>query len=227
MKRLFLVLISLFLLAFLLPAGDIASFVNLGFSPDGRYFMFSQHGYTAENSSLYAEIFTVDVQKNLFVPGGINKGEYNAVIQPGQSSLGAVFTLYENVFPFKNRYGISHLEEGRPVYIRIETGTEEDDSLDFRDFSTGDHYQINLIKEISNETGATSSTFHINLSVTSSKGFKQDLVIGHPEFIRQNITDYKIDRILIAPNRKSLIFIIRMSDTELNIRFMVEAVTLR
>jgi predicted secreted protein len=54
-------------------AGDAAVFQNLGFSPEGKYFMFAQYGVSEGSSLPYAEIYTVDVARNRFVPGGIKK----------------------------------------------------------------------------------------------------------------------------------------------------------
>ena len=46
---------ALFLLAALgASAGDIAQFVNLGFSADSKYFMFGQYGVSETTSSPFA-----------------------------------------------------------------------------------------------------------------------------------------------------------------------------
>ena len=51
-------------------AGDIANFVNLGFSADGNRFVFGQHGVSDGDYAGYADIWAVDVPKNAFLSGG-------------------------------------------------------------------------------------------------------------------------------------------------------------
>ena len=57
--------------ASLLFAGDIARFVNLGFSHDNRYFMFAQYGVKEGTSFPYADLFVVDVPTNRFASQGV------------------------------------------------------------------------------------------------------------------------------------------------------------
>ena len=45
----------------LLLAGDFATFQNLGFSADSKYFMFAQYGAVEKTALPYAELFVVDV----------------------------------------------------------------------------------------------------------------------------------------------------------------------
>ena len=52
-------------------AGDLANFVNLGFSADGTKFAFGQYGLQDKTYRAYAEIYAVDVETNTFLPNGI------------------------------------------------------------------------------------------------------------------------------------------------------------
>ena len=45
-------------------AGDSAVLVDNGFSSDGNYYIFGQYGRTDKNFQSWAEIFTVDIEKN-------------------------------------------------------------------------------------------------------------------------------------------------------------------
>lgn len=228
-KRLILLLILSFTLAATLSAGDKAEFVNLGFSPDGRYFLFGQYGFNEENSKSYAEIFLVDVEKNLFVNGGVYKGEYVSSLEPGQSTDGALFTLLESVVSAKNKYNIDYLKKGRPLYIRIEESEESMDSLDFRDFETGSHYLLDLNQDVKSEKegAAVSSSFFIDLSYTSSAGKEVPFSIGHPDYRRKDISGYRIERVITDPEGHSIVIVLAKIDKDLNVRYMVETLKIQ
>ena len=228
-KRHILLTILLFFLAFSLFAGDKAEFVNLGFSPDGHYFMFGQHGYNSENSKSYADIYLVDVEKNIFVPKGVFKGEYLSSLEPGQSSNGAFFTLFESAMDGKSRYDIDFMKKGRPLYIRIEESEDSMDSLDFRDFETGSHYKMVLTQDVkTDEDGfAEDSSFSIELTYTSSEGVEIPFKIGHPDYRRKGIGNYRIERVLTDPRGESVVIILAKTDRDLNVRYMIETLKIR
>ena len=228
-NRLTLLMIFLFALTTGLTAGDKAEFVNLGFSPDGKYFLFGQYGYNSEKSLSYADIFMVDVKKNLFVAGGVLKGEYVNSLEPGQSSDGALFTLLESAIPLKNKYNISFLEKGRPLYIRIDESEESLSALDFRDFETGSHYAMTLNQNVltDEEDLPVKSSFHIDLVFSSGSGSDIPFKIGHPDYMRKDIGGYRIERVMTDPKGNSIVIILAKIDKDLNIRYMVETLKIR
>src|SRR4030042_7188251 len=71
-------------------SGDVAQFANLGFSSDGRHFMFGQHGILEKTSYPYAELSIVDVPANAFTPQGVKKVSYTKGVEPGSTGLGAL-----------------------------------------------------------------------------------------------------------------------------------------
>lgn len=228
MKKIIL-LCSFILASFsMLFAGDTARFVNLGFSDDGSYFMFAQHGFQADRGRVYSDLYIVDVSKNIFTPGGVINGEFETIIEPGQSSDGALFTLLEDTVEQRKRYGITYLEKGRPLYIRIPEAEEEEnpDTLEFRDFERDMKYSIKLEQTIEGEGEAIQSKFHIDLMVEYKNGIVKNFKVGHPEYIRKGIDNYSINRILLSPDEDALVFIIGKSDTELNVRYMIETVSI-
>ena len=228
-KRLTIMIFLSFIATAALCAGDKAEFVNLGFSPDGRYFLFGQYGYMSEQSLSYADLYLVDVQKNIFVSGGVLKGEYTNSLEPGQSADGALYKLLESALTLKNRYGIDFLEKGRPLYIRIDESEESLDSLDFRDFETSSHYGMTLTKSIisDGEGIPEKSSFHIDLDYTGNSGNTVSFKIGHPDFMRKGIGDYRIERVLTDPLGDSIVIILAKIDRDLNIRYMVETLKIR
>lgn len=229
MKRI-LIIFSIILLSIShLSGGDTARFVNLGFSGDGSYFMFAQHGFKADTGKVYSDLFIVDVDKNIFTSGGVNHGEYETIIEPGQSSDGALFSLLEDVVNQRKMYGISYLEKGRPLYIRIPTGenVEETNKLQFRDFETETKYSVDLQQSVSGANRDLKSTFFIDLTIEYKNGVNRSLKIGHPNFEREGISEYNINRILLSPEEDSLVFIISKTDIDLNVRYMIETVRIK
>lgn len=229
MKRILVISCLIMISVGHLFSGDTARFVNLGFSGDGSYFMFAQHGYTAATGTVYSDLYIVDVKRNVFTAGGVNHGEYETVIEPGQSSDGALYTLLEETANNRKRFNISYLEKGRPLYIRIPVEGDEStsNSLQFRDFEREMKYTIDLKQNISEISGELSSTFYIDLLIEYKNGVSKKLKIGHPDFSRKGIKEYNINRILLSPEENSLVFIISKTDTNLNVRYMIETVNIK
>ncbi|MDA3809487.1 MAG: DUF2259 domain-containing protein [Spirochaetaceae bacterium] len=229
MKRILVICSLIFISIAHLFGGDTARFVNLGFSGDGSYFMFAQHGFKADTGLVYSDLFIVDVKRNIFTSGGVKHGEYETVIEPGQSTDGALFSLLEDSLTLKKRYGISYLERGRPLYIRIAEGEEEDTSnnLEFRDFETEMKYTIDQKQNITGENRDLESSFYIDLVIDYKNGITKKLKIGHPEYMRAGILEYSINRIILSPGESSLVFIISKKDKDLNVRYMIETVKIQ
>ena len=237
MRRILLIAFCLMLSFVSLAAGDRAEFVNLGFSPDGNYFMFGFYGYDSEVHRSYAEIYTVDVERNLFVPKGVSKGTYEYTVVPGQSVEGALFTLLEDNASVRTSYSIQYLETGRPLYIRIDDNPESPENLEseenpgmnnleFKDFANGDNYRLTLNQD-RQDGPPVSSTFSIDLAVKTSSGLEQTYSVGHPNYKRSGVEKYNIDRVLVGPDNKSVIIIIAKFYENGNIRYMVETVKLK
>jgi len=229
MKRLAVLIILISMLAMAAYAGDKAEFANLGFSPDGNYFLFGQYGFIPEKSTSYADLFMVDVKNNKFVPAGVFSGEYKGSLEPGQSPNGGLFSLLETAIPARKKYNIDYLKKGRPLYIRISDTEEAIGALDFRDFETGARYSMELIQNVKSddEGNAIESSFHIEMKYTGSGGLEVPFAIGHPDFLRKGIREYRIERILTDPQNKSIIIILSKIDNNLNVRYMVETVRIR
>ena len=85
MKRTVICLLLAFTAAMVM-AGDLAVLENMGFSADGRYFMFGQHVLVTGAGQAYAETAIVDVSRNEFLPGGWKKSGWNVPMIPNQDS---------------------------------------------------------------------------------------------------------------------------------------------
>ena len=126
-------------------AGDVAQFDNLGFSSDGRYFMFGQHGILEKTSYPYAELSIVDVPANAFVPQGVKKVSYAQGVEPGATGLGALLNALGDMAAQKRQYRIDHLVTGRLLYLLVD-GVNPAETLEFRDFQAGTKYAVTLVQ---------------------------------------------------------------------------------
>ena len=52
-------------------AGDVAAFEDIGFSADGKTYLFAEYGITDKDFQGYAEIYAVDIEKNDFLKNGV------------------------------------------------------------------------------------------------------------------------------------------------------------
>ena len=206
--------------------GDIAAFVNLGFSDNSRYFMFGQYGILESQSKPYAELYMVDVKANSFTPGGIKKETFSNTIQPGQEGLGALLNLLGSSKSLISRYDIDHLNTGRLLYILL-NGEEPKSLLNFRDFNTGAHYTVHLIQAEYGSGKEVSASFHLDVKITTPAGNTKHHIVGIPNYRRNGVRNYRIKQITVSPDEKSLVFLIEKEENDtagVNIRYMVETV---
>ncbi|MBN2353628.1 MAG: DUF2259 domain-containing protein [Spirochaetales bacterium] len=205
-------------------AGDTARFLNLGFSDDSRYFMFGQYGIASETAKPFADCYIVDIAKNAYVPKGKMNETFDTRQEAGNDGLGGILKIVEKNRSLLQSYGINHLLTGRIVYVLID-GQIPISSLEFRDFSQKNLYAVKLMQTQRGSGTSVSSSFSIEVTVTSSAGKKSTYTIGHPEYFRKGVKEYRIKYLLLAPDGKSPIFVLEKSiigaDGE-SIRYMVE-----
>jgi predicted secreted protein len=211
-------------------AGDSAVFVDLGFSPDGRMYMFGQYGVLSPSLRPWADLYIVDVVSNTFAPNGRVSVTENTPIKAGQDGSGILHRLVSNNSSLTNRYGINFQNQGLPLYIsRDENPPPRGEKIDFRDFLSGKSYKAHLISTITGSGRNVRSQFYINLEVTSPNSQFRTYKVGSPNFARQGILQYNFKRVLIDSSGSSIIFVIEMmraTDNGYDVRYMVEAVRL-
>ncbi len=217
-------------LAAIVPAfaGDVATFVDLGFSPDSAYFMFGQYGIDQKAGKPYAETYFVDDKRNDFVDRGVARTTFDAALEPGQDALGALFALVGEQQTLVKKYRIDHLRPGRLLYVLMD-GQEPPASLSFRDFKTGAAYEISLSQSSSEAKGSVSSSFGLALTYTAKDGAAKRVVGGNPDIRRQDVKAYVIRRIIAAPDERTLVFIVEKRLVHMDgpaVRYMVEALKL-
>jgi predicted secreted protein len=231
-KSFYLALILLIFSSLRLWAGDNASFVDLGFSPDGTMYMFAQYGVESNTLRPWAELAVVDVPRNNFVAGGRVSYTHTSPVTNGQDGSGALYRLIAQNGALANRYGVNFLLQGYPLYLSLETSGKAGDGgevIEFRDFQAGASYQATLIPTLEGNGGNLKSSFFINLERTARDGSKRTYTVGTPTVKRPLVSSYRIRKVVIAPQDGSLIFVIEMKKPGsggFDIRYMAEALRL-
>ena len=214
-------------------AGDTASFVDLGFSPDGKVYMFAQYGVESGTLKPWADLFIVDVPKNNFVSGGRISYTHDSPVVPGQDGSGALYRLIAQNAATAERYRVNYNFQGQPLFIALgdeaRPGANGQSSIGFRDFESGASYYASLVSEVEGSGPGLKSSFYIDLERTSKDGSKKTYRVGNPQLKRPLVSSYRIRKVMIAPHDGSMIFLIEMKKqegTDFNIRYMVEALRL-
>ncbi|MGP1587745.1 MAG: DUF2259 domain-containing protein [Treponemataceae bacterium] len=234
MKRVLILVSIFFACSFWSFAGDVAEYCDLGFSDDGRYFVFAQYGITDVDFIPYAEIYTVDVAKNAFLSEGIFKS------YPDKEFKKNGKTLFEQLYAKNKKFIDEHsgnkatLEQ--TLYLRGPESKSTSEQIIFKDFSNSDNesevfYYINLVKNVTGQDKNLSSSFFIKIERKDENGnVLSNQIAGNPDYKRKNISDYAIRRIISDKAGKYLIFEIdKKLDNEkgTSFRYMVETVELR
>lgn len=205
--------------------GDVATFVNLGFSPDAKYFLFGEYGVNG-NQHPYADLFGVNVPENEFVPNGVRSKVYDDKANASQDGLGAFLTLFSDYVPLSQRYHINHLLPGRAIYLLVD-GSPPPARIEFRDFLRKNEYIVSLNQFKYGSGANVSASFAIELTIHDSKGNNLHYTVGLPNFRRPGVESYRIRKIILAPDNRSLVFVVAKRERDkngVNVRYMVETV---
>jgi predicted secreted protein len=217
---------ALFFIAAILWAGDSAVFVDLGFSPDGRTYMFAQYGVQDRTLRPWADLFVVDVARNSFVEGGRVSYTHDRQVVSGQDGSGAFYHVLVRNAALVERNRVNHSIQGQPLYIALDNAAPSS-PIEFRNFETGDSYRADLVQNTEGAGTNLRSFFQINLTRTSRDGSTQRYVVGTPAFRRPNVASYRIRQVIAHSN--SMIFVIEMrvqDGAHFSIRYMIEAIRL-
>lgn len=229
MNRKIVLVLIMILCSFPVFAGDVADYINLGFSDNSEFFMFGLYGIDQERVSPYAELYTVRVSANKFAQNGVFKKKFDTPIQAGQDGSGALFNLIEENIGALKKFKVNHLNKGRMVYILF-NGAEPKDRLEFRDFENNGRYEVTLIQEQFGKEDAPSASFYIDLTVTDKTNTISKYKVGLPDYKRKGVLRYRIKQVMFSPNEKALVFVIEkeiVDGSGPSIRYMVETVNLK
>ena len=226
MKRILATIIAATLAAAPIFAGDVPTLVNLGFSPDSAYFLFGQYGLDASSGLPYAELYLVDAKRNDFVKDGVARFTAKTPLEAGQDPVGALFGLYRDRIALATKYRIDHLAQGRILYLLVD-GENPVDPISFRDFATGDRWTAILRPVVVEKGDEATSSFSIDIKLTTKAGVEKAFTAGNPTFVRKGVRGYVIRRILLAPDGRTLVFIVEKKLAASggdSVRYMVETV---
>ncbi len=216
---------ALFLLAALAAsAGDVAQFINLGFSPDSRYFMFGQYGVAEGSSAPWADSYIIDLPGNAYAKKGVRQFASTRPVDPGATALGALLVVLADGITEKRQYRIDHLNTGRLLYVLVD-GAPPPDTIEFRDFQSGRSYKVSLTQSSLTSVTGVRSSYSISVTITDKDGRTRTLSAGNPSYGRAGVKAYHVKQILLAPDGSSLVFVVQkeQQDTKgLNVRYMVE-----
>ncbi len=232
MVRRFALALLFFSVALLAAGGDIASFENLGFSTTGDVFLFGQYGVGSDSGEPYAELYAVNVASNSFVPGGVLMSPDETAAgsrQPlslGQDGRGALYHLVGEAEGLINTHDISHLNNGRPIYILVD-GEEPKEHIAFRDFNTDTRYDLYLTQEQRGVDESVEASFHIELTLTFDDDRSRTLTVGRPGYFRPLVTRYRITQVLLSPDEASVVIVVEKQTADGSIRYMVETSPIR
>lgn len=228
-KRCTLAVALIITLSGALFAGDVATFVNMGFSRDARILMFGQYGIEAATARPYAEIYVVDVVQNRFVADGVRRKTFDARVTPGQDGSGALLSLLADNAGLVARHNIDPLNQGRLVYFLVNGQTPRAE-ITFRDFTDGSRYTVRLRQNSRGHGSNVEAAFHLELTAAAADGARREFIVGLPDFYRRGVTSYQIHQAFVSPDERSLVFVVeRITDTPTgrSLRYMVETVRVR
>jgi predicted secreted protein len=215
----------LFVAGFLLFAGDVARFVDMGFSRDGKTYFFGQYGKTDKTFLPYAEIYAVDVKKNDFVKTFKTTGATQS--QSGFSVFEELTAKNSNFFA---SYNFSAVPERQILYLR-EDDSHSAASLEFTDFehSTRDNpviFSIRLVPYTEGKGKDIQSSFYIVVERKTQLGTLIDRTIaGNPDIKRKGVSGYRIEKIFTDSTGQNLVFVVEKTLAEndgISVRYMVE-----
>jgi predicted secreted protein len=212
-------------------AGDTATFVDLGFSQDGRAYMFGQYGVQARTLRPWADLNVVDVPRNEFVSGGRVSYTHDAPVSAGQDGAGALYRLLSKNTALADRHNVNFLLQGQVLYIAVDGSGSPSagETIEFRDFDQGASYRAALVPSVEGSGASLKSSFYINLERTGRDGARKSYTVGNPQIKRPLTASYRVLKVMLAPRDGSIIFVIEMrkqGEDGLDIRYMVETARL-
>jgi len=191
--------------------------------------MFAQYGIQSKTLKPWAELFAVDVARNNFVSGGRVSYIHDQPVLAGNDGSGALYRLIARNANLADQYRINFLNQGQPLYIAMNGDTGATGAIEFRDFASGASYKANLTSYSEGTGQNLKSSFFINLESNSASNVRRTYTIGTPQIKRDLVEEYRIKKVISAPQDGSMIFVIEMkktADSGFDIRYMVEAVRL-
>lgn len=231
MKKLILSAALITLCGFSVFAGDVATFVDKGFTEDGRYYFFGQYGKIDEKYQAYAEIYQVDIASNDFVDSGVFKTKPSSVTN-GKKGIEVYESLEMNNFSYLKNFSLEKANLDQTLYILDDVKKSGTDEIVFKDFAGSqvenpDTYHIQLVPTINGYGKNVRSSFYIDVEKRDANGNRISYKkVGSPNIVRKGVSNYKIERIFCDKTGRNFIFVVEKiieDDLGISVRYMVEA----
>lgn len=234
MSKRILIICVLMYLCTLLVAGDVATFVDEGFSQDGKTYVFSQYGSLDKVWQGFAEIYTVNIIQNDYIDEGCFK-------TPASSKTAGKtgFSVYEDLFAEKlnyfNKLSLRPANLEQILYLKNDTKAPLDEII-FQDFEGSTEanpmtYHVTLVPWYSGKTASSTSSFFIAVEKRDKNGnLLEKQVAGNPDIKRTGVIGYSIEKIMRSPDGKNLIFVLEKTiatTSGTSIRYMVETLVIK
>ncbi|MGL4981944.1 MAG: DUF2259 domain-containing protein [Treponemataceae bacterium] len=231
-----LVALAFFLVGLISFAGDVAQFVDLGFSEDGKYYAFAQYGMEDNTFRAYAEVQVIDVSRNDYMPNGVFKIDPSSATR-GRKPMGVYYEILEKNAFFFSKTGISLKATSDPIYMLAPSSNPYEKSLiEFRDFPhTEEGYETTYLIQLDERVQGTGKNAMSSFSLIIEQRSEENIVlsrtnVGSNRFKRPGTVGYRIYRILASPNEGGSIAVVLeqlVSDENgISVRYIVETVPL-
>lgn len=235
MKKITIAGIIFSLLICSVNAGDVATFVDKGFSADGKSYVFGQYGRKDKKFQSWAEIIQVDIEKNDYVDSGVFRINPSAVTVD-KSGKEIYESLEAKNFFYIDKLNCKVADADHTLYVCDDVNKLGSDVIEFTDFTGSsienpDKYFIQLNQTINENKSGIKSSFYIDVTKKDSNGnVLTSQKVGSPDILRKGIKNYKIERIFIDNSKSKFIFVIEKTledETGISIRYMVEAAEIK
>ncbi len=235
MKKILLIGLAFLFSLVALSAGDVATFVDKGFSEDGKYYVFGQYGRTDKKYQGWAEIYQVDIAKNDFVSGGVFKTKPSAVTADKNGAEVYEALEAKSYFYLKN-LNCKKADANQLMYICDDVNKSGTDKIVFKDFNGSEidspnTFNIQLVPTISGYGKNVKSSFYIMVEKKDAEGnLISRTQVGSPDVVRSGVSGYKIEKIMCDKSEHNLIFVVEKTvedEDGVSIRYMVETAIIK
>ncbi len=236
MKRVLFIILSFCIFCGTLYAGDVAVFDDIGFSADGKTYLFGQYGTTDKTFRGYAEIYAVDIASNSFKTNGIfrtNATEATA----GKGGAVVYDELKKKNTSWLSSWKASPAEITEVLYIRPYNSKTVENEVVVRDFEHSSsantiQYSFKLVPFKEGSGASVYSSFYITVEKKDSAGkLLGKLVAGSPDVKRRGISGYAIEKIMCDSTATKFVIVVEKISEEENaapsVRYMVETFVLK
>jgi predicted secreted protein len=209
----------LFFISILARAGDVATFVSLGWSPDDAYYAFAQYGEQDGSGFPYAEIFVVSVAENSFVPGGVIKNLWKEV----DAKTDSIHVLLQSRIDADSLFKAYDIRASRQAQMVVPPVEGERERVSWSDGT------MSIFMQQTAKGNPAMLESEAAFQLVLKHGEKDSTILGNPDRFRQYVMRYDIDRVLLADNQQSLVAVIKMTKIGFegpDVRYMVETARL-